>query len=155
MATHAKLGDYLVYCDRTGFKIYASKARMQWDGLFVRKESWEARNQQEFLRGIPDLQAVSTPRPEPADVSTGDTPNPSTPGIPATNVGQANTNAYPCNVTVSGGTVTNILINQILTGVISGIFNLNNKDIITLVYSVAPTWVWAFGANPNPSYFPL
>ncbi len=155
MTTHAKLGDYLVYCDRTGFKVYASDCRMQWDGLFVREKSWEARNQQEFLRGVPDLQAVSTPRPEPGDISTDDTPIPITPSVPATGVAQVNTNAYPVTVVVSGGTVTSILINQIITNVTSGIFNLNNKDSIVLNYSSAPTWQWSFGANPNPSYTPL
>lgn len=66
MADWYKPGDHNVICDRTGFKIKSSQARMQWDGSLVRKESWEPRHPQDFLRAIPDFQAVEDPRPDPA-----------------------------------------------------------------------------------------
>lgn len=63
-------GDYNIIDDMTGFKVKASKARMTWDGWFVNKQSWEPRNEQDFLRGIPDLTSVSIPRPEANNVFT-------------------------------------------------------------------------------------
>ena len=56
-------GDYKAYCDRTGFRIHASKMKMQWDGLFVRKESWEIRQPQDYVRGVFDQQNVPIARP--------------------------------------------------------------------------------------------
>lgn len=55
-------GDHFVRCDRTGFKVLASKAKKEWTGLIVRDESWEERHPQDFLRGRPDRQAVQDPR---------------------------------------------------------------------------------------------
>jgi hypothetical protein len=58
-----KKGDYKAYCDRTGFRVYASDMRMQWDGLFVRKESWEIRHPQDYITSRKDPQSVPIPRP--------------------------------------------------------------------------------------------
>jgi hypothetical protein len=58
-----KKGDYKVFCDRTGFRVYASECRMQWDGLFVRKESWESRQPQDFVKAKQDKQSVPIARP--------------------------------------------------------------------------------------------
>jgi len=58
-----KKGDYKVYCDRTGFRVYASECKMQWDGLFVRKESWEPRQPQDFVKAKQDKQSVPIARP--------------------------------------------------------------------------------------------
>lgn len=68
--TYYTPGDYNIIDDMTGFKIKASQARMTWDNWFVGKLSWEPRNEQEFLRGIPDMQDVSIPRPEATDIFT-------------------------------------------------------------------------------------
>ena len=61
-ADFLKLGDYNVVDDRTGFKMKRSQCRKQWNNLIVRKESWEARNQQDFIRAKPDEQKVADPR---------------------------------------------------------------------------------------------
>ncbi len=60
-------GDYYVTCDRTGFKILASQARKEWTGSLVRRQSWEARHPQDFVRSKPDKMDVSPAptRPEP------------------------------------------------------------------------------------------
>jgi len=58
-----KSGDYKAVCDRTGFRVYASECRMQWNGLFVRKESWEIRQPQDFIKSKKDNQTVPIPRP--------------------------------------------------------------------------------------------
>lgn len=61
-----KFGEYNMICDRTGFKIKSGDAKREWNGLTVRKESWEPRHPQDFVRGRADRQAVPNARPEPA-----------------------------------------------------------------------------------------
>lgn len=60
-------GDVWVLCDRTGMKVRMSQTRKEWNGLRVRKESWEPRHPQDFVRGVPDDQRVADARPESAD----------------------------------------------------------------------------------------
>ena len=67
-----KPGDYNVICDRTGYKIKASDALKEWNGLMVRKGSWEQRHPQDFLRSFADHQAVPDARTEAADNFLGD-----------------------------------------------------------------------------------
>ena len=67
-ANFYRTGDNNVICDRTGFKIKASMARKEWNGLLVRRESWEQRQPQDLLRGRPDRQAARISRPGNADV---------------------------------------------------------------------------------------
>lgn len=55
-------GGHNVICERTGFKLKRSQCRKEWTGRIVRKESWEARNAQDFLRSKPDRQQVADPR---------------------------------------------------------------------------------------------
>jgi hypothetical protein len=46
--------DHLITCDKSGFVCKISEARLQWNGMLVRKDFWEARHPQDFL---------PTPRP--------------------------------------------------------------------------------------------
>lgn len=62
------MGDHLVICDMTGFKVHASQTRMTWDGRRVRKESWEPRHPQDYLRSRAEDTSVENPRPEQPDV---------------------------------------------------------------------------------------
>lgn len=55
-------GDFWVRCDRTGFRVLASDTRMEWNGLRVRKQSWEARHPQDTIRARPDDPSVPNPR---------------------------------------------------------------------------------------------
>lgn len=55
-------GGYNCICDRTGFKLKRSQCRKEWNNLIVRKESWEARNAQDFIRARADRQQVPDPR---------------------------------------------------------------------------------------------
>lgn len=50
--------------DRTGFKIKNTWARKEWNNIWTHTKTWEARHEQDFLRSIPDKQAVYDPRPE-------------------------------------------------------------------------------------------
>lgn len=60
-------GDHYRICDRTGFKVRRSETTKEWTGQIVRDKSWETRHPQDYVRGVPDHQAVKEPRPEPAD----------------------------------------------------------------------------------------
>ena len=53
--------------DRSGFKVKADRTRKEWTNAIVMDREWEPRNAQEFVRGIPDMQAAPDPRPEAAD----------------------------------------------------------------------------------------
>ncbi len=59
--------DYRVICDRSGFKVWASDTKLQWDNLRVDKRFYETRHPQDFLRSIPDRQDVPNPRTESED----------------------------------------------------------------------------------------
>jgi hypothetical protein len=61
-------GDFLRVCDLSGTVVRASDTVKLWNGLIVRSDWHEARNPQDFVRGVPDNQRVPEPRPEKADV---------------------------------------------------------------------------------------
>ena len=71
MRTRYKPGDWLITCDRTGYVVYASDSVQEWTGRRVRRDSFENRHPQDFVRGIPDDQTVSFARPEHPDVFLG------------------------------------------------------------------------------------
>ena len=75
-------------------------------------------------------------------------PTPTTPTVPASGTAQSNTNPYPVNVYLYGGTVTVIdytpnggSATQVGTAGPATV-RLNPGDSITLTYSAAPTWNW-------------
>ncbi len=61
-------GNNNVECDRTGFKMKVNMCRLEWNGFFVRRESWEPRQPQDLLRGFPDRQQPDVSRPGTGDV---------------------------------------------------------------------------------------
>lgn len=67
-----KAGDHNVICDRTGFKMKRSQCRKEWNGQLVRRESFEERQPQDYLRSFEDHQAVADPRSEAADTFVSD-----------------------------------------------------------------------------------
>lgn len=64
------------------------------------------------------------------------------PAVPATTVPLTNPYNWPVFVTVAGGTVTGVNINGSSAGTGDGTYVLPALGIITLTYSVAPTWTW-------------
>ena len=58
-----KHGDNNIICDRSGFKLKASMAKQEWNGLYVDKKLWEERHPMDFLRGLPDRQRPAVSRP--------------------------------------------------------------------------------------------
>ena len=61
--TRGRVGDHLVVDDRTGFTVWASDTRREWNGALVRKQSWEARHPQDLVRGVPDRMRAEPTRP--------------------------------------------------------------------------------------------
>lgn len=70
--TYYEHGSHNVQCDRSGLKVKRSECRMQWDGLLVRKEDWEPRHPQDFVRAKADNQTVRDARPEATDYFLSD-----------------------------------------------------------------------------------
>jgi len=63
-----KPGDHWMICDVCGFKYRRSKMRERWDRLWVCHSDWESRQPQDYVRAVPDRQAVEIARPEPEPV---------------------------------------------------------------------------------------
>lgn len=59
--------DYVVTCDASGFKAKRSECRKQWDGKLVRKDFWEPRHPQDYLKTKAEDTSVPDARDEPAD----------------------------------------------------------------------------------------
>jgi hypothetical protein len=62
-ANFYRSGSNNIICDRTGFKMKAEDCKQEWNGFFVRRESWERRQPQDLLRGFPDRQQPDISRP--------------------------------------------------------------------------------------------
>jgi len=68
---HYVMGDFYRIDDRTGFKVRARKTRQEWTGLIVDRARWEARQPQDFVKGVTDDQNVPLPRPRSVDAYDG------------------------------------------------------------------------------------
>lgn len=64
-------GDWNTICYVCGFKRKASEMLRRWDGVYVCRQDWEIRQPQDFVRGVPDQQALPWTQPEPPDTFTG------------------------------------------------------------------------------------
>lgn len=71
--THYAPGDWNGLCGVCGFKYKFSDLRRRWDGLFVCRKDYEPRQPQDFVRAVPDRQAVPVTRPERANTFIEDT----------------------------------------------------------------------------------
>jgi hypothetical protein len=75
----------------------------------------------------------------------------STPSVPASGTPVANTSPLPASVVISGGTVSNVVVNGVSVGTGDGTYTVPASQSITLTYSAAPTWTWtlvtAYGAQ--------
>ena len=59
-----KRGSWLAICDVCGAKYHSDDLKMRWDGLMCCSQDWNPRQPQDFVRGIPDPQAVAWTRPD-------------------------------------------------------------------------------------------
>jgi hypothetical protein len=64
-------GNFYRMCERTGFKVRASKTRKEWTGRIIRDKSWEERHPQDFVRGVSDPQVAPDARPRQVDPFIG------------------------------------------------------------------------------------
>jgi hypothetical protein len=78
--TYYASGSWNAICDTCGFEYKSHELKKTWNGLWVCSKDWEARNAQEFVRGVKDVQKVPWSRDESPDVFTavasGLTPTP-------------------------------------------------------------------------------
>ena len=61
-------GRHLVVCDTSGEEVWDDEVRRQWNGLLVRKQSWDPQHPQERIRVRPERGAVFPTRPVPDPV---------------------------------------------------------------------------------------
>ena len=64
------------------------------------------------------------------------------PSVPTSASAYTNNYGVTCRVFVSGGTVSAIAINGVVTGLTSGQIILDPGETITLTYSSSPSWKW-------------
>lgn len=67
-ADYLKDGQWNVVCYECGRKRKAGDMKLHWQGYYVCPEHWEARQPQDFARGIPDTQTPPWTQPMPGDV---------------------------------------------------------------------------------------
>jgi hypothetical protein len=65
-----------------------------------------------------------------------------TPGVPTSNTPVTNATGQPVNVTITGGTMTAVVVNGTTVGVGAGTYQVPSGGTITLTFTVAPTWNW-------------
>jgi hypothetical protein len=74
-----------------------------------------------------------------------------TPAVPASGTPVTNTSPIAATVVVTGGTVSNVVVNGVSVGTGDGTYTVPSGQSITLTYSAAPTWTWtlqtAYGAQ--------
>lgn len=70
-ADYLELGDWNAVCYQCGRKRKASMLRKHWQGYYVCPEHWEARQPQDFVRGVPERPTPPWVQPMPADVFAG------------------------------------------------------------------------------------
>jgi len=60
---HYKPGSFYRICDRTGFATRSERTTQEWNGLMVWDRVFEARQPQDFVKGVQDNQTVPLARP--------------------------------------------------------------------------------------------
>lgn len=71
MSEDWRIGDHRVIDDITGFKIWASEARKQWNGSLTDEKNYSPRHQQDLIRARRENPGVKNARPEPPDTFIG------------------------------------------------------------------------------------
>lgn len=66
-ADYLELGDWNAVCYQCGRKRKASTLKKHWQGYYVCPEHWEARQPQDFVRSVPDIQTPPWAQPMPQD----------------------------------------------------------------------------------------
>lgn len=79
-----------------------------------------------------------------------------TPGFPASGTPVTSTYNFNVMVTITGGTLSNVVINGSSVGTTAGTYTIPPLGTITITYTVAPTWNWfALGAEHQALKTPI
>jgi hypothetical protein len=72
-ADYYRSGTYNGICDRCGSKFKFSDLKLEWDGLYVCTANgcWEARQPQDYVKGVRDDMSVPVSRPQQPNVFLG------------------------------------------------------------------------------------
>lgn len=65
-ANRLVLGDYNAICAICGLKYKGSEMRRNWKKQWVCEKDFEMRNEQDFIKGQPDIPALPWTQPDPA-----------------------------------------------------------------------------------------
>lgn len=65
-----------------------------------------------------------------------------TPSVPASTTPITNTTGTNVQVVITGGTMTAVIINGVTVGAGAGTYTLPAGAVLSMTYSVAPTWAW-------------
>lgn len=71
---------------------------------------------------------------------------PSTPAVPASTVAVQNTNPFPVQVVITGGTITAVVVNGITVGTGPGTYVVPAYGSISTTNTGSPTWAWTNAA---------
>jgi hypothetical protein len=65
-----------------------------------------------------------------------------TPSVPASNAAVTNTSGFTVRYGITGGTVSNVILDGVLAGASATVGSLNPGETLAITYSAAPTWIW-------------
>ncbi len=77
-------------------------------------------------------------------------PTVSSPAVPATTVPAANGTGTVVAVTITGGTLSSVVVNGTQAGTTAGTYLVPVAGTISITYSVAPSWAWALPQTNGP-----
>lgn len=66
--SYLDLGNWNVVCYFCGVKYKATDLKRYWQGFWVCESCWEPRQEQDFVRGVPDDQTPAWTQPKPPNV---------------------------------------------------------------------------------------
>jgi hypothetical protein len=134
MGNNYRPGAHNVLDERTGYKVKSTDVAKEWNGLVVRRKSFEPRHPQDFVRGKTDNQNVADPRSEPADSFL--TPNEAHNAISAeADITEASATATPDGGNTGDGSVNDLSAD--LTA--SGSYTLTINKVTVAAASVIDT----------------
>lgn len=102
-----KPGSFYRICDRTGFATRAERTAQEWNGLMVRDSVFEARQPQDFVKGVQDNQTVPLARPRQVNSFLG----PLTTNLTANVAAGANTLPITSSVRMQIGDSMEVILN--------------------------------------------
>jgi hypothetical protein len=73
--------------------------------------------------------------------------------MPASTTVVQNTTGQNVDVTITGGTLTSVVVNGVQAGTTAGSYSLPPGGSISITYSVAPTWAWTDPINLSGAPF--